>query len=125
MPKNTVRLLLALALLALGVAPTAAQAIPKVLDSGVARPESAIFIGNSFFYYNNSLHNHVTRLVRAAEPAYKLRSTSVTISGSGADWHDVESYFRPNALGMYSFDEDNNIVFNKLDRLFDLAIMMD
>ena len=125
MPKNTVRLLLALALLALGVAPAAAQVIPKVTGSGVARPESAIFIGNSFFYYNNSLHNHVTRLVRAAEPAYKLRSTSVTISGSGADWHDVESYFRPNALGMYSFDEDNNIVFNKLDRLFDLAIMMD
>jgi len=125
MPKNTVRLLLALALLALGAAPAAAQVIPKVTESGVARPESTIFIGNSFFYYNNSLHNHVTRLVRAAEPAYKLRSTSVTISGSGADWHDVESYFRPNALGMYSFDEDNNIVFNKLDRLFDLAIMMD
>src|SRR6185312_9726718 len=25
----------------------------------------------------------------------------------------------------YSFDRNNNIVFNKLDRLFDLAIMMD
>jgi len=29
----------------------------------------------------------------------------VTIGGSGFDWHDVESYFRPNAIGNYSFDE--------------------
>jgi hypothetical protein len=114
------------ALLALlGMTPLAAQTAPKILQSGVERPESAIFIGNSFFYYNNSLHNHVSRLVSAADPAYQLRATSVTISGSGADWHDVESYFRPNALGRYSFDADNNVVFNKIDRLFDLAIMMD
>jgi len=26
---------------------------------------------------------------------------------------------------MYSFDEGNNVVFNKIDKLFDLAIMMD
>jgi hypothetical protein len=109
----------------LGLTPLAAQTAPKILQSGVERPESAIFIGNSFFYYNNSLHNHVSRLVSAADPAYPLRATSVTISGSGADWHDVESYFRPNALGRYSFDADNNVVFNKIDRLFDLAIMMD
>ncbi len=49
----------------------------------------------------------------------------VTIAGSGFDWHDVNSYFRPNAIGRYSFDADNNIVFNKLDRLFDVAIVMD
>jgi len=114
------------ALLALlGMTPLAAQTAPKILTSGVERPASVIFIGNSFFYYNNSLHNHVLRLVSAADPAYQLRATSVTISGSGADWHDVESYFRPNALGRYSFDADNNVVFNKIDRLFDLAIMMD
>jgi hypothetical protein len=105
--------------------PLAAQTAPKILTSGVERPASVIFIGNSFFYYNNSLHNHVLRLASAADPAYQLRATSVTISGSGADWHDVESYFRPNALGRYSFDADNNVVFNKIDRLFDLAIMMD
>jgi len=126
MPPRTLRLLFGAVLMtALGAAPAAAQAIPKVLDSGVARPDSAIFIGNSFFYYNNSLHNHLSRLLAAADPTYQLRITSVTISGSGANWHDVESYFRPNALGMYSFDADNNIVFNKFDRLFDLAIMMD
>jgi hypothetical protein len=39
--------------------------------------------------------------------------------------HEVGSYFRPNAIGRYSFDAENNIVFNKIERLFDLAIMMD
>jgi hypothetical protein len=99
--------------------------VPKVTASEMTEPHSAIFIGNSFFYYNNSLHNHVSLLVKAANPAYRLRMTSVTISGSGADWHDVDSYFRPNAIGMYSFDQNNNVVFNKIDKLFDLAIMMD
>lgn len=112
-------------LLIAGPSPAAAQTKPKVLQTGVEQPTSAIFIGNSFFYYNNSLHNHLTLLLRSADPENKFRATSVTISGSGADWHDVESYFRPNAIGTYSFDANNNVVFNKLDRLFDLAIMMD
>jgi hypothetical protein len=58
-------------------------------------------------------------------PGFRHRSTMVTISGSGADWHDVESYFRPNAMGKYSFDANNNVMFNKIDRLFDVAVMMD
>ncbi len=106
-------------------APLAAQTKPKILQTGIEAPASAIFIGNSFFYYNNSLHNHFILLLRAADANSKFRATSATISGSGADWHDVESYFRPNAIGTYSFDANNNVVFNKLDRLFDLAIMMD
>lgn len=102
-----------------------AQTKPKLRDAGIENPASAIFIGNSFFYYNNSLHNHVSQLLAAGSPDYKFRSSSVTISGSGFDWHDVESYFRPNAVGGYSFDRNNKVVFNKLDSLFDVAIMMD
>lgn len=105
--------------------PLAAQTKPKILETGIEKPTSAIFIGNSFFYYNNSLHYHFTLLLRSADANYKFRAASVTISGSGADWHDVDSYFRPNAIGTYSFDANNNVVFNKIDRLFDLAIMMD
>ena len=71
--------------------PATAQVKPKVMETGVEHPHSAIYIGNSFFYYNNSLHNHVTALIRAADPKYRFRSTSVTISGSGSDWHDVGS----------------------------------
>jgi hypothetical protein len=98
---------------------------PKVTSLGET-PSSALFIGNSFFYYNNSLHNHVGQVVRAAEPKVvdRFRSTSATMSGSGIDWHDVEAYFKP-AVGAYSFDAKNNVVFNKLDRKFDVAIVMD
>jgi hypothetical protein len=125
MSKNQLFCALGSVLIAIAITPATAQVSPKVMEAGVERPASAIYIGNSFFYYNNSLHNHVTQLIRSADPAYQFRSTSVTISGSGSDWHDVGSYFRPNAIGRYSFDAENNIVFNKIERLFDLAIMMD
>jgi hypothetical protein len=105
--------------------PVAAQTKPKVTETGIANPASAIFIGNSFFYYNNGITGHFTQLLRGADPAVKFRATMVTISGSGADWHDVASYFRPDGIGKYSFDASNNIVFNKIDRLFDIAVLMD
>src|SRR3954465_1696426 len=90
-------------------------------------PKTTLYVGNSFFYYNNMLGSHVTAMNKAADPANKdkYRSTSVTIGGSGLDWHDVDSYFRPNAVGRYSFDAQKDIVFNKLDKLFDLAITTD
>jgi hypothetical protein len=114
---------------ALATPPMAAQAQtkPLVTSLGPDFPKSEIFIGNSFFYYNNGMPGHVSQLEKAADPDHKdsYRATMVTIGGSGFDWHDVESYFRPNAVGSYSFDEHNNVVFNKLDKLFDVAVMMD
>jgi|SRR3984893_8862650 len=115
-------------------APSAALAqtkpvVPKpiVTSLGPDFPKTEIFIGNSFFYYNNGMPDHVRRLETAADPdhAHDYHNTMVTIGGSGFDWHDVESYFRPNAIGSYSFDEHNNIVFNSRDKLFDVAVMMD
>lgn len=103
-----------------------AQIKPKVTDLGSPAPASAIYIGNSFFYYNNSMHGHVTQMVHAGMPGYRFRASSVTISGSGLDWHDVASYFRPKGIGTYSFDSKNNVVFNNpRQKLFDIAIMMD
>jgi uncharacterized protein DUF4886 len=115
-------------------APSAALAqtkpvVPKpiVTSLGPDLPKTEIFIGNSFFYYNNGMPDHVRRLETAADPdhAHDYHNTMVTIGGSGFDWHDVESYFRPNAIGSYSFDEHNNIVFHNRDKLFDVAVMMD
>lgn len=88
-------------------------------------PTSLLWVGNSFFYYNNSLHNHYGQLARAAAPGVRQRSVSVTISGSGADWHDMSSYFRADGIGRYSFVGDNQIVFNPPGRQFDAVIMMD
>jgi hypothetical protein len=113
--------------LAAGQMAALAQTKPAVTTLGPDFPKTAIFIGNSFFYYNNGLPGHLSLMEKAADPANKqvYRNTMVTIGGSGFDWHDVESYFRPNAIGNYSFDDNNNVVFNKFDRLFDVAVTMD
>ena len=102
-----------------------AQTKPKRTELGGEPPKSILWVGNSFFYYNNSMHNYLGRLVRAADPKMGHRSSSVTISGSGFDWHDMESYFRPNGIGKYSFVADNQVRFNKLEKLFDAVIMAD
>ena len=86
---------------------------------------SVLWVGNSFFYYNNSMHGHVANMARAITPAVPMRGVSLTISGSGADWHDVDNYLRPDAIGRYSFVGDNEIRFNPPGRQFDAVIMMD
>ena len=63
--------------------PLQAQTKPRLLDAGVQDPASILYVG---------------QLARAADPKARLRSVSATISGSGFDWHDVESHFRPNAV---------------------------
>ncbi|MDR3561866.1 MAG: hypothetical protein P4N59_10595 [Negativicutes bacterium] len=100
--------------------------VPKIKDLGIQDPASVIFIGNSFFYYNNGMNGYVSKMVAEGIPQHRYRSTLVTISGSGLDWHDVNSYFRPNAIGTYTFDSKNNVVFNDpKQKLFAVAIMMD
>src|SRR5262245_4837054 len=79
----------------------------RISTAGAA--ESILWIGNSFFYYNDSMHNHFGRLVASAGSGARVRGTSVTISGSGLDWHDIDSLLRPNQLGRYSFVGDNEI----------------
>ena len=122
--KNTAALFALLFLLSLSNA-VPAQVKPKRTTLGGDPVQSTLWVGNSFFYYNNSMHNHVSNLVRAADPQSRPRGTSVTISGSGIEWHDMESYFRPNGIGRYSFVGDNEIVFNKPGRQYDSVIMMD
>jgi hypothetical protein len=102
------------------------QTKPARTDVGGDAPvNSILWVGNSFFYYNNSLHNQVSAVVRGGDPQARPRGVSVTISGSGIDWHDMESYFRPDGIGRYSFVGDNEIRFNKPGRQFDAVIMMD
>jgi hypothetical protein len=102
---------------------------PPAVRSGAAPatpPKTALWVGNSFFYYNNSMHGHVGHLLAAANPGAKgYRATSATISGSGINWHDLEAHFKPGGVGSYSFDSHNNVVFNQFDKPFDVVIVMD
>src|SRR5258708_2075842 len=44
---------------------------PIVTSLGPDFPKTAIFIGNSFFYYNNGIPGHVSLLEKAADPDHK------------------------------------------------------
>ena len=87
-----------------------------------APPKTALWVGNSFFYYNNSMHGHVGQLLAAARPNERgYRSTSATISGSGLNWQDLEAHFKPGGVGSYSFVGNNEVVFNTFDKPFDVV----
>jgi hypothetical protein len=90
----------------------------------IGPPKSMMWIGNSFFYYNNSMHGHVGQLTRG-DKSITHRGVSMTISGSGIDWHDVASYLGPDRIGRYSFVGDNEIKFNPPGPQFDAVMMMD
>lgn len=127
--------LLALALFGLAACATPPERTPEPVPgpSPVAAPPSApstgevksmLWVGNSFFYYNNSMHGHVSRLLMAAGGKGYL-GVSATISGSGLNWHDVSAHFRPNGVASYSFVGDNEVRFNRFDKPFDAVLMMD
>ena len=104
-----------------------AQTKPSVSAPKTAGIETILYVGNSFFYFNNGIGGYVSRLAAGmpAEKRRKLTGTMVTIGGSGFDWHDLENYMRPHAIGYYNFDENNNIVFNTRKKYYDATLLMD
>jgi hypothetical protein len=101
----------------------AAQPVPPA-DPNVP-PKAVLWVGNSYFYFNNSMHGHTQRMLADAK-VQGTRATSVTISGAGIDWHDMASHFKPESgMAKYSFNAKNEVVFNKIERRFDAVIMMD
>jgi hypothetical protein len=65
---------------------------PQVKQLGIEAPKRILFVGNSYLYYNDSLHNHVKRMGEAAglfeqSPAiYK----SATIGGAELRDHAID-----------------------------------
>src|SRR5437667_4256378 len=102
-----------------------AQTKPQRTDVGGEAPSSFLWVGNSFFYYNNSMHSHVGSLARAAKPPDTYRAVSVTISGSGMDWHDMASYFRPHGIGRYSLVGAHDVALNQPGKQVDAAVTVD
>lgn len=124
--------LLSTLIVALGLAALAGCSTSPTSPVSTAKPaltvstevKSLLWVGNSFFYYNNSMHNHVGKLLSAAGQK-GLRNTSATISGSGINWHDVEAHLKPGGVASYSFVANNEVRFNTFDKPFDGVMMMD
>lgn len=75
---------------------------PKVRESPVDTPKRILFVGNSYLYYNDSLHNHLRRIAIAADPASEksLQYKSATIGGAPLAHHNIQHLLAPGHLGM-------------------------
>jgi len=75
---------------------------PSVKRLKVEKPQRLLFVGNSYLYYGDSVHNHVRRMVAAAGiyPEQQIRRgyKSATISGSALFDHNIDSYLEPGKL---------------------------
>jgi hypothetical protein len=93
-----------LLIVAIALAPAALAAAPGPLVKApqVDSPTHVLFVGNSYFYYGDSLHNHVQRLVVAADPRMegKLSYKSATIGGSVLAHHNIEHLTKPGQIGV-------------------------
>lgn len=87
-------------LLAAGVAVQAAS--PAVKAPQVDTPKRVLFVGNSYLYYNDSMHNHVRRLALAADPATAkaFQYKSATIGGAPLHHHNMDHLTTPGKLGI-------------------------
>ncbi|MBX3665922.1 MAG: hypothetical protein KF834_09565 [Burkholderiales bacterium] len=75
---------------------------PAVRQPQVDTPKRVLFVGNSYLYYNNSMHNHVRRLALAADPdvARSFQYKSATIGGAPLHHHDMAHLTTPGNLGI-------------------------
>ena len=71
----------------------------SIIDSEELHPKTILFIGNSYLYYGDSLHNHFRRIVGEYFTGYDTSSVkSATIGGSRLKHHDVERLIKPKAI---------------------------
>jgi hypothetical protein len=80
----------------------ALAAAPAVKAPPVDTPTRVLFVGNSYFYYNDSLHNHVRRMMDAAKPGFydQAQYKSATIGGATLDHHPIEHLTAPGRIGV-------------------------
>jgi len=88
---------------------TALQPQVKRLDD--IAPKRILFVGNSYLYYNDSVHNHVRRIAEENGPHKPVdyQYKSATIGGARLSHHFIESLLQRGRLG--------------IDKPFDLVIL--
>ncbi len=85
--------LMAVASLLLGVSALAQE-------TGLTR---VLFVGNSYLYYNDSLHNHVERMAQERfpdTPSGDFQFKSATIGGARLKHHNLDWLLRPGQIGV-------------------------
>jgi hypothetical protein len=81
---------------------TGVSLAPAVKRLNNTSPKRVLFVGNSYLYYNDSVHNHVRRIAeelgpnKSGEYGYK----SATIGGSRLSHHHIDSLLEPGRLGI-------------------------
>lgn len=78
----------------------AGQITPNIKQLKNSPPESVLFIGNSYLYYNDSLHNHFKRMADERYPNFNGSNNvkSATIGGSRLKHHNVDHLTQPLAI---------------------------
>lgn len=93
-------LILAWALVLCAGAATAQGTAPAVKAPQVDNPGRILFIGNSYTYYNGSLHVHANRIARLADPGGRYDYRAATIAGAPLHYHAIEHLITPGRLGV-------------------------
>jgi hypothetical protein len=80
----------------------AMAAAPAVKAPQVDNPMRVLMVGNSYLYYNDSLHNYLRRMIAAADPASekKLEYKSATIGGASLSHHNIDWLTKPGQIGV-------------------------
>lgn len=75
---------------------------PAVKAPQVDTPTRVLFVGNSYLYYGDSLHNHVRRMAMAADPRLekKMAYKSATIGGAKLAHHNIDYLTEPGRIGV-------------------------
>jgi len=75
---------------------------PLVKAPQVDTPTHVLFVGNSYLYYGDSLHNHVRRMAIAGNPtlAKKMKYKSATIGGASLAHHNIDYLTQPGRIGV-------------------------
>lgn len=75
---------------------------PQVKQLPVDNPKRILFVGNSYMYYNDGLHNHVRRIAIAIDPAIEksLQYKLAAIGGAPLAHHNIKHLLEPGNLGM-------------------------
>ncbi len=65
-------------------------------------PKRVLFVGNSYLYYNDSLHNHVERIAIERHPNTlgSFAFTSATIGGAKLKHHNIDWLLTPENIGV-------------------------